>query len=71
MDNLEKKLTKELARFNQIGYNSQNLKEQMLGNVDNGSGFMEKDMSQLRMGSTVRHLGVTYIIYLTYLLVNY
>ncbi len=42
MDNLEKKLLKELTRFNQIGYNSQNLEEQMIGGVDNGSGFMNK-----------------------------
>ena len=42
MDNLEKKLIKELARFNQIGYNSQNLKEQLMGNMGNGSGFVSK-----------------------------
>jgi|ETNvirenome_6_85_1030632.scaffolds.fasta_scaffold05734_3 hypothetical protein len=42
MDNLEKELLKELNRFNQIGYNSQNLKEQMIGGVGNGSGFMDK-----------------------------
>lgn len=35
MDNLEKKLLNELKRFNQIGYNSQNLSEQNLGGFGN------------------------------------
>ena len=42
MDNLEKSLNEELKRFNQIGYNSINLEEQMLGSVGGGSGFMAK-----------------------------
>jgi len=40
MDNLEKKLLKELKRFNQIDYNSKNLEEQNLagfGNLGMGS----------------------------------
>ena len=31
MGKLEKSLQEELKRFNQIGYNSKNLEEQMLG----------------------------------------
>jgi|TARA_R110002020_G_scaffold383747_1_gene594404 hypothetical protein len=38
MANLEEKLLKEIRRFNQIGYNSINLEEQMLG-LGGGSGF--------------------------------
>jgi|TARA_R110001583_G_scaffold8588_10_gene41076 hypothetical protein len=41
MGNLEKKLLEEIKRFNQIGYNSQNLEEQLLG-TGNGSGFANK-----------------------------
>ena len=41
MDNLEKKLLEEVKRFNQIGYNSINLEEQMLG-TGGSSGFMQK-----------------------------
>jgi len=40
MDNLEKSLNEEIKRFNQIGYNSRNLQEQMLG-TGNGSGFVQ------------------------------
>ena len=38
MDNIEKALIKELNRFKEIGRNSENLDEQMLGV---GSGFMQ------------------------------
>jgi len=39
-NNTENKILKELSRFNQIGYNSNNLQEQMLGTAS-GSGFMQ------------------------------
>jgi len=49
MDNLEKSLNEELKRFNQIGYNSINLEEQMLGSVGGGSGFMTKQGDSERL----------------------
>ena len=52
MDNLEKKLLKELKRFNQIGYNSKNLKEQNLagfGNLGMGS-HVERIMGKSELG---------------------
>ena len=49
MDNLEKNLQEELKRFNQIGYNSINLEEQMLGGVGGGSGFMSKQGDSNRL----------------------
>ena len=49
MDNLEKSLNEELKRFNQIGYNSINLEEQMLGSVGGGSGFMAKQGDSERL----------------------
>ena len=49
MDNLEKSLKEEVKRFNQIGYNSINLEEQMLGGVGGGSGFMSKQGDSNRL----------------------
>lgn len=39
MAKLEKKILDEIARFNQIGYNSHNLEEQLVGGTNMGSGF--------------------------------
>lgn len=49
MANTEKTLQEELKRFNQIGYNSTNLEEQMLGGVGGGSGFMSKQGDSIRL----------------------
>ena len=48
MGNLEKKLTEELNRFNQISYNSSNLEEQV-GGMGNGSGFVDTAGSSERL----------------------
>ena len=52
MDNLEKKLLNELKRFNQIGYNSQNLSEQNLGGFGNlGMGsHVERILGKTELG---------------------
>tara|TARA_R110002020_G_scaffold136763_3_gene305258 strand:- start:248 stop:1012 length:765 start_codon:yes stop_codon:yes gene_type:complete len=52
MGNLEKKLLNELKRFNQIGYNSQNLGEQNLGGFGNlGMGsHVERILGKTELG---------------------
>ena len=66
MDNLEKKILEEIKRFNQIGYNSSNLSEQLVGGTESGSGFvnsqgssprLEKFMKRQEMGEQEEEVG--------------
>ena len=49
MAKLEKKILDEIARFNQIGYNSHNLEEQLVGGTNMGSGFEQAQGNSPRL----------------------
>jgi hypothetical protein len=49
MAKLEKKILDEIARFNQIGYNSHNLEEQLVGGTQAGSGFEQTQGNSPRL----------------------